>query len=150
MLFLTFLSLDKGVSLRPKDWYPQPHWHCWIWSCGINETWETRVLQSYWDWGIRKLQTITSNILAMRSQTEFKPKYTISRHCPFNPNPHCFIAITKATACGCKKPLLPHPLRTALWGEGGCYWTSTALKICFIKTWVTLKLSSKAHWKWRL
>jgi hypothetical protein len=26
----------------------------------------------------------------------------------FNPNPHCFIAITKATACGLKKPLLVH------------------------------------------
>jgi hypothetical protein len=24
----------------------------------------------------------------------------------------------------------------------------TALKICLIKTWVTLKLSSKANWKW--
>jgi hypothetical protein len=27
----------------------------------------------------------------------------------FNPNPHCFIAISKAKACGWKEPLLPHP-----------------------------------------
>jgi hypothetical protein len=29
-----------------------------------------------------------------------------------NPNPNCFIAITKATACGWKEPLLPHPLHS--------------------------------------
>jgi hypothetical protein len=43
----------------------------------------------------------------------------------FNPNPHCFIVITKVTACGWKEPLLPHPLHSAqpYWGEGegGCY-----------------------------
>jgi hypothetical protein len=41
----------------------------------------------------------------------------------FNPNPHCFIALTKATACGCKKPLLPHPLHSPVGGKGGegCY-----------------------------
>jgi hypothetical protein len=65
----------------------------------------------------------------------------------FNPNPHCFIAKTKATACGRKKPLLPHPLHSP---EGGGGATFTALKIYLIKMWVTLKLSSKAHWKWRL
>jgi hypothetical protein len=34
-----------------------------------------------------------------------------------NPNPHCFIAITKDKACGFPTPC------TALWGEGegGCY-----------------------------
>jgi hypothetical protein len=39
-----------------------------------------------------------------------------------NPNPHCFIAITNATACGGKSHYYPTP-RTALWGEGGggCY-----------------------------
>jgi hypothetical protein len=31
-------------------------------------------------------------------------------------------------------------------GEGGT--SSTDLKICLIKTWVTLKLSSKVYWKW--
>jgi hypothetical protein len=35
-----------------------------------------------------------------------------------NPNPHCFIAITKATACGGKKPLLPHPLLSPVGGRG--------------------------------
>jgi hypothetical protein len=44
----------------------------------------------------------------------------------FNPNPHFFIAITKATACGSKQPLLPNPLHSAqpCWrgrGKGGCY-----------------------------
>jgi hypothetical protein len=42
----------------------------------------------------------------------------------FHPNPHCFIAITKATACGWKEPLNP------LWGEGEGSATSKALKIC--------------------
>jgi hypothetical protein len=35
-----------------------------------------------------------------------------------NPNPHCFIVITKATACCWIKPLLPHPLHSHV-GEGG-------------------------------
>jgi hypothetical protein len=66
-----------------------------------------------------------------------------------NPNPHCFIAITKATACGWKEPLLPHPLHTVQpcegeW-EGGGGASSTDL---LNKMWVTLKLSSKAYWKW--
>jgi hypothetical protein len=38
----------------------------------------------------------------------------------FNPNPHCFIAITVVTTCGCKEPLLPHPLHSPV-GGGGCY-----------------------------
>jgi hypothetical protein len=63
-----------------------------------------------------------------------------------NPNPHCFIAITKATARGWKEPLLPHPLHSPVRGKGDA--SSMALKICFIKTWVTLKWSSKACWKW--
>jgi hypothetical protein len=66
----------------------------------------------------------------------------------FNPNPHCFIAITKATACGLKEPLLPHPLHSPVRGRGKRGASYTALKICLIKTWVTLKLSSKAYWKW--
>jgi hypothetical protein len=37
-------------------------------------------------------------------------------------NPHNFIAITKATACGGKKPLLPHPLYSPVGGGcRGCY-----------------------------
>jgi hypothetical protein len=46
-----------------------------------------------------------------------------------NPNPHCFIAITKATACGFKKQLPPHPLHSPVRvrGKGGA--SSTALKI---------------------
>jgi hypothetical protein len=43
-----------------------------------------------------------------------------TRHQLINPNPHCFIAITKATACGWKEPLLPHPLHSTV-GGGGCY-----------------------------
>jgi hypothetical protein len=35
-----------------------------------------------------------------------------------NPNPHCFIAITKATACGWKEPLLPHPLHSPVRARG--------------------------------
>jgi hypothetical protein len=59
-----------------------------------------------------------------------------------NPNPHYFIAITKATACGWKEPLLPLPLHSPVRGRGkGVLNSSTALKICLIKTWVTLKLS---------
>jgi hypothetical protein len=65
----------------------------------------------------------------------------------FNPTPHCFIAITKATACGWKEPLLPHPLHSPVRGRGKGGASSTTLKICLIKTWVTLKLSSKAFWK---
>jgi hypothetical protein len=34
------------------------------------------------------------------------------------PNPHCFIALTKATACGWKEPLLPHPLHSLCGGRG--------------------------------
>jgi hypothetical protein len=67
------------------------------------------------------------------------------------PNPHFFISITKVTAYCWKEPLLPHSLHkcTALWwggGRGGA--SSTALKICLIKMRITLKLSSKAYWKW--
>jgi hypothetical protein len=65
-----------------------------------------------------------------------------------NPNPHCFIVITKAAACGWKDPLLPHPLHSPVRGKGKGGDSSMALKICLIKTWVTLKLSSKAYWKW--
>jgi hypothetical protein len=36
-----------------------------------------------------------------------------------NPNPHCFIATAKATACGWKEPLLPHPLHTVHNPVGG-------------------------------
>jgi hypothetical protein len=32
--------------------------------------------------------------------------------------------------------------------KGGCYCSSMALKIYLIKTWVSLKLSSTAYWKW--
>jgi hypothetical protein len=50
-------------------------------------------------------------------------------HCPstssgawarsaLHPNPHCFIAITKATACGWKEPLLPNPLYSPVRGRG--------------------------------
>jgi hypothetical protein len=73
---------------------------------------------------------------------------TFSWGSPFNPNPHCFIAITNATACGWKEPLLPRPLHSPVRGRGKGGARSTALKICLIKTWVTLKLSSKAYWKW--
>jgi hypothetical protein len=66
----------------------------------------------------------------------------------FHPTPHCFIAITKAPACGWKEPLLPHPLHDPVRGRGKGGASSTALKICLIKTWVTLKWSSKAYWKW--
>jgi hypothetical protein len=34
-----------------------------------------------------------------------------------NPNPHCFKTITKATACGWKKPALPLPASTVGRGE---------------------------------
>jgi hypothetical protein len=46
--------------------------------------------------------------------------WCIFKKCPlnFNPNPHCFIAITKATACGWKEPLLPHPLQGPVRGRG--------------------------------
>jgi hypothetical protein len=64
-----------------------------------------------------------------------------------NPNPHGFKAINKFTALGWKEPVLPNPLHSTL-GGGGCF--SAALKICLIKkTWITLRLSSKAQWKWR-
>jgi hypothetical protein len=63
-----------------------------------------------------------------------------------NPNPHCFIAITKATASGWKEPLLPQPLHSPVGGRGKG--GPTALKICSIKTWVTHKLSPEAYWKW--
>jgi hypothetical protein len=41
----------------------------------------------------------------------------------FNPNPHCFKTITKATACGWKEPVLPHPLHSTVgWrGRGECF-----------------------------
>jgi hypothetical protein len=64
-----------------------------------------------------------------------------------NPNSHCFIAIAKATACGWKEPLLPHPRHSHVKGRGKGGASSTALKICLLKTWVTLKLSSKTYWK---
>jgi hypothetical protein len=66
----------------------------------------------------------------------------------FNPNPYCFIAITKAAASGWKDPLLTHPLHSPVGGRGKGGASSRAQKICLIKTWVTLKLSSKACWKW--
>jgi hypothetical protein len=47
----------------------------------------------------------------------FSPLSVAHDRC-FSPNPHCFIAITKATACGWKEPLLPNPC-TDLWGGGG-------------------------------
>jgi hypothetical protein len=51
----------------------------------------------------------------------------------FNPNPHCFIAITKAQLVAEKSHYYPTP-RTALWGRGKEGATSTTLKICLIKT----------------
>jgi hypothetical protein len=60
----------------------------------------------------------------------------------------CFIAITKAKANGWKYPLLPYPLHSPVGKRGKRGANSTALLICLIKTWVTLKLSSKAYWKW--
>jgi hypothetical protein len=66
----------------------------------------------------------------------------------WHPNPHCFIAITKAAARGWKDLLLPHPLHTQpCRGEGAGVDHSEALEICLIKTLVTLQLSPKAHWK---
>jgi hypothetical protein len=67
----------------------------------------------------------------------------------FNTNPHCFIAITKATACGWEDPLLPHPLVSPVGGRGKGSSGSAVLKFSLIKTWVTLKLASNAHWKYR-
>jgi hypothetical protein len=68
----------------------------------------------------------------------------------FNLNPHYFKDKIKLTPSGWKEPLLyPFPC-TALWGERGEKGAfSAALKICLIKTWFTLTLSSKAHWKRR-
>jgi hypothetical protein len=79
----------------------------------------------------------------VRVQYSRGPKYM------FNPNPHCFIAITKATACGWKEPLLPHPLHSSVGGRGEEVASFAALKICLIKTLFALKLSSKAHWNLR-
>jgi hypothetical protein len=47
-----------------------------------------------------------------------------------------FIAITKATACGLKEPLLPHPLHSPVGGRGmgGGGAGSASLKFCIIKT----------------
>jgi hypothetical protein len=64
-----------------------------------------------------------------------------------NPNPHCFKAITKATACGWKELLLSHPLPSTVGVEGEGDTCCAALKICLVKTWVTFKLSSKANGK---
>jgi hypothetical protein len=60
-------------------------------------------------------------------------KRVISKTLPFNPNPHCFIAITKATACDWKEPLLPHPLHNPVRGRGKGGVSSRALNICLIK-----------------
>jgi hypothetical protein len=66
-----------------------------------------------------------------------------------NPNPHGLKAVTKLTASGWKQPLLTHPLHSTVGGRGEGDDFSAALKICFIKTHVTLKVSSKAHWNLR-
>jgi hypothetical protein len=52
----------------------------------------------------------------------------------FNPNPHCFIAITKATACGWKKATTTPPPAQPYGGRGKGGATCTTLKICLIKT----------------
>jgi hypothetical protein len=70
--------------------------------------------------------------------------------CTLRPNSHGLKAITKLTASGWKKPILPHPpppkkKYSTVGGGGGGGAFSTALKICLIKAWVTLKLSSAAH-----
>jgi hypothetical protein len=49
-----------------------------------------------------------------------------------NPNPHGFKTITKATACGWKEPLLPHPWHSTV-GRGRGVACSAVLKICLIK-----------------
>jgi hypothetical protein len=57
-------------------------------------------------------------------ESMLEPQGTIQQYCDYkiNSNPHCFIAIIKATACGQKEPLLPYPLHSPVGeGEGGCY-----------------------------
>jgi hypothetical protein len=58
----------------------------------------------------------------------------------FHPNPHSFIGITKATACGWKELLIPHPLHSPMgWGGGT---SSTALN----KTWVKCRNFRSIEW----
>jgi hypothetical protein len=142
-----------AVSLKPRDLIPRFQLPCWICFRSLIETkwnllqkcscWNMR---SQWNCGNRSRGLIVFIL-------DYKHILFLSGKFPkcadgVNPNPHSFIAITKATACGWKEPLLPHPLHSPVSWRGKGDASSTALKICVIKMWVTLKLSSKAHRKW--
>jgi hypothetical protein len=71
----------------------------------------------------------------------------------FNPNPHCFKAITKLTALGSKESLLTYPLHSTVEGAGGGGAFSAALKISLNKnvncTHFFIKGSLKMTFLWK-
>jgi hypothetical protein len=105
---------------------------------------------SHIDYSCALRSVLLCRVMLMRLLAAPAPKTLIEgvRNCIgfFNTNTHCFIAITKATACGWKELLLSHPLHSPVRGRGKGGASSPALKICLVKTWVALKLSSKANW----
>jgi hypothetical protein len=95
-------------------------------------------------------------ILSLRFSWCTLPQYCLSaggnlitKWTVLNPNPHFFIAITKAAAREWKDPLLPHPLHTAQpcggKGAGGCFlWSPEEL---LNKNGRCTKINIKSTWK---